>query len=125
MHRVSPVIKSIVILLALTQALYAETGNWVFLKQINDNSALFYDNKQIQIVETPEKRILAWVLLKNQQDEAQTKAQVLFDCLRETATIESGFEYNKKGDVIYHWTEALELDFVDGKMARFFCSRYP
>jgi hypothetical protein len=125
MHRGSPVIKSIVILLALTQALYAETGNWVLLKQINDNSALFYDNKEIQIVETPEKRILAWILLKNQQDEVQTKAQVLFDCLRETAIIKSVFEYNKKGDVIYHWTEVLELDLVDGKVARFFCSRYP
>jgi hypothetical protein len=125
MYRVNPLIKGLFILVVCMQSLCAETENWTLLNKINDNSALFYDSERIRVIHTPEKRVWAWILLKNQQDEAQSKALVFFDCALESATMVNEFEYNKQGEVVYSWTESVDLDLVDGKIPRFFCSRYP
>lgn len=128
MHRVNPLIKSLFILVICMQSLYAETESWTLLNKIKDNSALFYDKERIRVIHTPEKKIGVWLLLKNQQDEARSKALVFFDCALEAVDIVNQFEYNKQGEVVYSSTEVVSLELIDGKIRQFFCSseyRYP
>lgn len=76
----------------------------------------------------PQKKIGVWLLLKNQQDEARSKALVFFDCALEAVDIVNQFEYNKQGEVVYSSTEVVSLELIDGKIRQFFCSseyRYP